>query len=210
MSGQEENIFNINVYGENKEQIMNSTDSASEYIILLNEKLQYNVNTLISKTKEQENVITTHETELDKLETSITYMRGLLKNFVEIRKNEKEIVILTKSLEKNYIDHNNLVCKNVVKIKKDIILFIFVYLMMNMFMVTINILTLNNLIFNVIQLILIIPILKYSTKIEDVYNCICNPKTNNKHILDKIDKKSKSVSELDNAVDYLDEYIECL
>tara|TARA_B110000037_G_scaffold162330_1_gene183407 strand:- start:533 stop:1159 length:627 start_codon:yes stop_codon:yes gene_type:complete len=97
----------ILIQGENK---MTSTTPSqyahteeAKYIISLNEKLLTENIALRSTISEKDTEMNTVETELGQRETQVTYMRGLLKNFVEmndLRKdlNRETILMLTDQL----------------------------------------------------------------------------------------------------------------
>ena len=80
---------NVNIYFKNHEdrESLNKTASPYEkYIILMNETLQMENREHLAVNKEIEAKLEEVEEENGKLETSCRYMRGLLKNLVELEK----------------------------------------------------------------------------------------------------------------------------
>jgi len=63
----------------------------AKYIISLNEKLLTENITLRSTISEKDTEMNTIETELGQRETQVTYMRGLLKNFVEMNEIRRDL-----------------------------------------------------------------------------------------------------------------------
>ena len=92
-----ETKFNINVYEGNKQKIDNADNSTQQYIIIMNEELQNKLRVLQQELNEMKSKNDELESESDKHENSIRYMRGVLKNFVELRNMEKELGIQYKS-----------------------------------------------------------------------------------------------------------------
>lgn len=80
---------------EKKDKVLKSDNSTNEYIIMMNDHLQYENRELREKVNEQTTEISTLEEDCDKSEKSIRYMKGLLKNMNEIRNNAIESRNLT-------------------------------------------------------------------------------------------------------------------
>ena len=67
------------------------TTEEAKYIISLNEKLLTENRELRSTISEKDTEMNTIETELGQRETQVTYMRGLLKNFVEMNEIRRDL-----------------------------------------------------------------------------------------------------------------------
>ena len=98
----------INIYLRNEEQkstIMNDLSAERKYIILQNDTLQAENREYSKKIKELENEIEELEIDSGKMEKSMTYIKGMLKNFVEVdrlyKKIEVEQVELQAKINKN-------------------------------------------------------------------------------------------------------------
>lgn len=79
----------INIYlrdQDTKTRILSDLSAERKYIILQNDTLQAENKTLNSKINELENQIDELETDSGKMERSMTYIKGMLKNFVEVDK----------------------------------------------------------------------------------------------------------------------------
>ncbi|MDC0230375.1 hypothetical protein OAK19_00280 [Aureispira] len=74
-----------------KKQLVPTKHMESKYIIEMNKHLIDKETKLCKKLQEVQNEKDQFEEEIDKYEKSTQYMRGLLKNFVEINKTNKKI-----------------------------------------------------------------------------------------------------------------------
>ena len=78
---------NISIYlgaPSHKEKVLTGANPHEKYIILMNDTLQADNRKLTSTVTDLESQITDLESDSDRMEKSKTYMKGLLKNFVEI------------------------------------------------------------------------------------------------------------------------------
>ena len=102
----EHDKMSINVYTNQKEPIMKADNSSTEYILKMNE--EYNNRYVDMQLKIQELRHSYDELEIttDKQDSSIRYMRGMLKNYVELRDLYKSMVGRREELTK--IDNKEL------------------------------------------------------------------------------------------------------
>jgi hypothetical protein len=91
---------------EQKASIMNDLSPERKYIILQNDTLQSENREYSKKIKELENEIEELEIDSGKSEKSITYIKGMLKNFVEVDRLYKKIEIEQIELQSK-INKNN-------------------------------------------------------------------------------------------------------
>jgi len=87
---------NISIYlgaPSHKDNVLNGASPHEKYIILMNDTLQADNRKLTGTVTDLESQITELETDSDRMEKSKTYMKGLLKNFVEITRWYMEIDI---------------------------------------------------------------------------------------------------------------------
>ena len=99
----------INIYMRNEEQkasIMNDLSAERKYIILQNDTLQSENREYSKRIKELENELEELEIDSGKHEKSITYIKGMLKNFVEVDRLYKKIEIEQIELQSK-INKNN-------------------------------------------------------------------------------------------------------
>ena len=86
------NSYNINIFEKNKDVVRKADNSSQEYIILQNEALTNQNKGFIVEIQQLKIQIDELEEESDRYEKSKTYMRGLLKNFVEMNKDRNLII----------------------------------------------------------------------------------------------------------------------
>lgn len=83
---------NINIYlGSNSEKVLSDASPHERYIILMNDTLQAESKKLTTRVIDLESQIEELESDNDRMEKSKTYMKGLLKNFIEMTKWYVEI-----------------------------------------------------------------------------------------------------------------------
>ena len=99
----EDQTFNINIFKENKESIESSNNKSESYILLANEKLNNTNRDLLIELNELQNNINNLENDNERMEKSITYQRGLLHNFNDIKNNQENII---KQYKKRIEAHN--------------------------------------------------------------------------------------------------------
>lgn len=105
----------INIYLRNEEQksdILSNLTSERKYIILQNDTLQSENKELVKKIKELEFQIEELETDSGKNETSIRYIKGMLKNFVEIDKIHKKIDVEQRDLKISNLKNQKITSDN--------------------------------------------------------------------------------------------------
>jgi hypothetical protein len=108
---EEQEKMSINVYTNNKDSIMKSDNSTHEYIMKLNEEYNNNNIKLRFKVQELRDKIDNLEDENDRYDTSIRYMKGMIKNYVELRD-------LYKKMNKRRNELNKLDMKEIEKYKE--------------------------------------------------------------------------------------------
>jgi predicted nuclease with TOPRIM domain len=98
----------VHIYLKNKQDLgyVNKLSSHEKYIILMNETLQMDNRDLRSQLKESETKTDEQENEIDRNDVSTRYMKGMLKNFVELSKLEDKYKTIKDSVlvdNKNYL-----------------------------------------------------------------------------------------------------------
>ena len=92
--------MSINVYTTNKDSILKADNSSTEYILKLNEEYNNTNVELRLKISELRDTIDELESTNDKQDSSMRYMRGMLKNYVELKMLYKGISDKNDSLYK--------------------------------------------------------------------------------------------------------------
>lgn len=200
-----ETPININITKDMGIQENNQYNEFKDYIIknniILQEENKIHIKTIASL-KEK---IELHEETEDKYDNQMRYMKGLLQNLNELKKDYSKITFKTE--EKN-INLNNF-NKNIIKLNRDIIyVLIFIELIIIFLIFTINII---NIMFIVINTILISILTYGSIVIKNKYNKINNEfyylnnnniilSTNINKIKEEIKKTEDSCLSLDNWI----------
>lgn len=199
-----ENPININISnsGENDE---NSYNEFKDYIIANNKNLHIEIKELRNQVKDLENDLLNKENESDKMENNIRYLKGLLQNLNELRKDYNNI--------KNIIVEDNF------NISKDynILLNIIKDICCQGFII--NLLILHSIIFtnyeiyiyhikNITSLIVILLIVYYmNINIDKYYNIKNNLNKNHNKIIEDIKKKETDIKKTEEACLSLENWI---
>jgi hypothetical protein len=193
---------NVNIYfkTDDSKEILKASSAYEKYIILMNETLQSEKIELVTNSINLTSKVEEIEEQNDKLDTSCRYLRGLLKNLVELEKMKSEVCFHNKKIinvyEKFYSTNLKTNTK-FVRITEAIIVLLFallhpVLLKHIQYSITLFFILLFN--FYLIEFKLI-----YNFKIP-----LCNQE---KNIIKETELKIKK---LKDGVDYLNEYIDSL
>jgi len=216
---QDDKNVNINVFTENKEKIMQADNSCQEYILLCNEQLQYTLNVQNEETKQLQDYLNELETNSDRTEKTITYMRGLLKNFVQIRNLEKKIQDFEINQSNFYKEENKMKSESIVEYVKSVKQALLIYVFINLIFMVFNIISMTMFISQSVFMCSFLWCVQLTSPIQ------INLATNNYNLLkinkliNKLDTKplaleykrlKEEVLEIENSIDFLDEYIDGL
>ena len=97
---EQKEIVNIYLSGKNKENVLEGSSPHERYIILMNETLQTENRELKNCVKDLEIKNEELETDSDRSEVSKKYTIGLIRNFAEIDKMRKEVVLKDLNINK--------------------------------------------------------------------------------------------------------------
>jgi len=114
---------NVNIFFKNDQdrESLNKTASPYEkYIILMNETLQMENREHLALNKKIEVELAESQEENDKLDTSCRYMRGLLKNLVELEKLKSTTCTALTKINSSY---ETKFCKDKIKINRYIMIY---------------------------------------------------------------------------------------
>jgi len=97
---EQKEIVNIYLSGRNKENVLEGASPQERYIILMNETLQTENRELKNFVKDLEIKNEEFETDSDRSEVSKRYTIGLIRNFAEIDKMRKDVVLKERNINK--------------------------------------------------------------------------------------------------------------
>jgi uncharacterized membrane protein len=189
---------NIYVNGDEKDT-MSATNIHENYIIQMNNSLNEENKILRMDNKESQHKIDELEEEIERMEKSKTYMKGLLKNFVEIDTHRKTII-------KNYkhiISQKNQYENNISSVSKRYMMAIQLAITV---LVILNFLMMG---FSLNSILLAISLGMYSySNFTFVKKTFISPKFTQEFSI--IKNSTTDINETIKAIDYLHEYIDCL
>tara|TARA_Y100000591_G_scaffold327433_1_gene351905 strand:+ start:2629 stop:3249 length:621 start_codon:yes stop_codon:yes gene_type:complete len=199
--------MSINVFTNHRETIMKSDNSTHEFILKLNEEYNNENINLRLKVQELRNKIDDLESENDRYDTSIRYMKGMLKNYVELRNLYKNLNNRMKDLSnldmkqiRLYRDYNN-ACENIYERCMNIYyISMLVYLYMGLIDYKYILLSIVTFVSSLYYLQMYYDTNKY--KYDDYQTA--------ETIKISINKDNKDIVELENGNNFLDEYIDNL
>ena len=198
---------NIGIYFKNeesKDDTLKNASSYEKYIILINETLQTENRNLSKEIKEVEQNNDDLQDQIDKSDTTIRYMRGLLKNLVEldrlritINDNYDDFIVKNKDNTLYYIEY---IKKFQIMYRISALIFIAILYQMNADYKTIIFILCTNLLNFV-----------YSEFVYYHFEC-SNHKNINTHIAltNKNFETNKEIKKITDAQDFLYDYIDYL
>lgn len=202
---EEQEKMSINVFTNHRETIMKSDNSTHEFILRLNEEYNNENIKLRLKVQELRNKIDDLENDNDRYETSVRYMKGMLKNYVELRdlyrkmnerrKDLSELDMKHLQIYKEYNSVSDNISERCMHIYYICMLF---YLYMGLIDYKYILLSIVTLVSSLYYLQMYYDITKY------VYND--SQKVDDLRVGIKDD--NKSIKEIENGNDFLDEYID--
>ena len=189
----------VNIYLNGDEKDTMGINVHEHYIIQMNTTLQDDNKRLSNENICFENKLNDLQDELDRMEKSKTYMKGLIKNLVEIDKNREIITTNNKYIISQQTKH----CNNILTNSRR---YIMVAHIMCCFLSLFNFLFID---FNINHIILITTLTLYSySNINFVNKHFIPPKFNKElNVIKELTKENKDTIK---AIDYLYEYIESL
>jgi len=197
--------ININISKDNGSHDNNEYSEFKDYIIKNNVILQQENKNFIEIITSLKEKIESYEEAEDKYDTRTRYMKGLLQNLNELKKDYSKITLKTEEKNKNLNDFN----KNIIKLNRDIIyILISIELTIIFLIFTINSLNILLFVFNTI----IISILTYGcivikNKYKKIYNEIYYLNNNNTILSRQIIKIKEEIKKAEDACLSLDNWI---
>lgn len=209
MSNEPEKM-SINVFTTNKESIMKSENSSTEFIIKQNEEYNNSNVTLRIELVQLRNDMERLEEDNDKQDTSIRYMRGMLKNYVELKGLYKSIVESREKLAKIDAKELKMYDKYCIDQGLCIMFFIFLFIMNNLVFVYMGVMPLRVLMKMMLSVVICGSVsCQYYGLNEQMknmgkdYNLV-------KNVVEGIDESLVKIKKIESSSDFLSEYIDGL
>lgn len=195
---EDSNRTSINVFTNHKKDILESTNSSNEYILKLNEELNNQYVSVKLECENLKNEMFVLEEDNDKQDKSMRYMRGMIKNYIELNDLHKTI-----SNQRNkMLDFTN---RQFEKLEHIFYFTILLYLINNIFFMYTGYVTFKILIHNIFSILICT---YFST---NYYNYThINQNNNYKECSQLIDISKNKINEIENGNDFLTEYIDGL
>ena len=211
----EQKNIHINIIEPGKDALEKSNNKSETYIILMNEELNNKNREQIEEIKDLNSQIIDLEDQSDRTEKSVIYMRGLLKNFVELKNmqislNKLYVNKYTNNIQKldfiNKFILNLNECIKIIPVVSAIILsLIFLMEIINLYEILMYIF-----IIGIIGLITIY-YTKISTELFYNYNKFkCNVDELNKTYNQQIKTLENKIKKIEDGNDFLNEYIDII
>jgi cell division septum initiation protein DivIVA len=200
-----ETPININITKDMGGQENNQYNEFKDYIIKNNIILQEeNKNHIETITSLKEKIETYEEAE-DKYDNRMRYMKGLLQNLNELKKDYNKITLKTEEKNKNSYNFN----KTIIKLYRDIFYILICSIIIILFIIfTISILNIIFIIFNTILIVIITyGLLTIKNKYKQIKNEIYYLNNNNTALSCQIIKIKEEIKRAEDACLSLDNWI---
>jgi hypothetical protein len=197
-----ETPININITKDMGGQENNQYNEFKDYIIKNNIILQEEHIETITSLKEK---IETYEEAEDKYDNRMRYMKGLLQNLNELKKDYNKITLKTEEKNKNSYNFN----KTIIKLYRDIFYILICSIIIILFIIfTISILNIIFIIFNTILIVIITyGLLTIKNKYKQIKNEIYYLNNNNTALSCQIIKIKEEIKRAEDACLSLDNWI---
>ncbi len=202
--------MSINVYTTHKDSILKSDNSSNEYILKMNEELNKSNSELRLKVQELRNMIDDLESETDKQDSSIRYMRGMIKNYIELNNLHKSIMVKKNSLSK--IDSNELntfdsYCNDV---RDAAMCATLLYMFNNIVFLYFDMVSILGVIQNIFSIFICVFSSCHLYQIGKYYNIFGKDYKVVNNIIKNIDDDIVKIKEIESSSDFLSEYVDNL
>jgi hypothetical protein len=192
----------VNIYlksDSDKKNVLSGASSHSKYIILMNETLQVENREMRTNIIEFENKLKESEEEEDRHDISKRYIKGLLKNLVEMEKMRSETAKLEKEIGKSALACHVLFKAKAIKHLRMLEAILFIVFG---FIHEIEFLTNKQFCLYFITVIFVVAF------VENMIKAMIFPSNHDKNI--RIDIINLEIKKITDAQDYLSEYIDSL
>jgi hypothetical protein len=200
--------MSINVYTNQKESILKSDNSCNDYILKMNEEYNNCNIQMRLKIKELRNINDDLESDNDKQDSSIRYMRGMMKNYIELVQLYKYIVTKKDDLRK--IDNKELkrydnYCHDLL----DVTTFsFFFYLFNSVVFLYLDMLSIMDIVQNTINICICLVSSSYFYNMGRYDNLFLRDFNIVHNIVDSIKEDVAKIKQIESSSDFLDEFID--
>lgn len=197
---------NLNIYlgsSDNKQLVLENASASEKYIIFMNDNLQTENKELRIKiddiTKEKDEL----QDDNEKFDTSKRYMKGLLKNLVEIEKLHDEVKKIYIDIHEKRVKDEKIMIDNFFRFLNKLKIIFSV-----LFAITMHFELVNHIYVFTLSFLIIVCILASESVVRHIKSI-----TNNSSIqllMNNINNKENEIKVIKNTQDFLDEYIDNL
>jgi hypothetical protein len=214
MSAENEKIH-INIFKNNESQIEQSSNKSESYIILMNEDLNNKNRDYIIEIEQLTYQVNDLEEMNDKSEKSITYMRGLLKNIIGLKKLINEVNKIYKEHDKNILEINKCISNLVLNLNKSINILPIIYSIVIVLCFLMNISNLYNIIIQTFVIVITLLINFTYVNLDIRFILEYSKYNNSKNIIFSstrkyINEKEEEIKKIEDANDFLNEYVDVI
>lgn len=214
MSAENEKIH-INIFKNNENQIEQSSNKSESYIILMNEDLNNKNRDYIIEIEQLTYQVNDLEEMNDKSEKSITYMRGLLKNIIGLKKLINEVNKIYKEHDKNILEINKCISNLVLNLNKSINILPIIYSIVIVLCFLMNISNLYNIIIQTFVIVITLLINFTYVNLDIRFILEYSKYNNSKNIIFSstrkyINEKEEEIKKIEDANDFLNEYVDVI
>jgi len=214
MSAENEKIH-INIFKNNESQIEQSSNKSESYIILMNEDLNNKNRDYIIEIEQLTYQVNDLEEMNDKSEKSITYMRGLLKNIIGLKKLINEVNKIYKEHDKNILEINKCISNLVLNLNKSINILPIIYSIVIVLCFLMNISNLYNIIIQTFVIVITLLINFTYVNLDIRFILEYSKYNNSKNIIFSstrkyINEKEEEIKKIKDANDFLNEYVDVI
>lgn len=211
MDSEPRNI-SISVYEKNKEEISKSDNASQSYIILANEELDNKNKEYLLEIQNLKKEIDNLETDNEKLEVSVTYMRGLLHNFNSKMNHQTKVIKNQKELYNTLKNHTKLCNDEFKKYNEAIYVYYLAFLIIFSIFLILDFVNMYQLcIFTIIDLLkntVIIVTQKINYKhIVDFKIILSQLKVKLNSLKDKISGEENEINTIDKSNNFIEDHI---
>tara|TARA_A100001015_G_C14996058_1_gene716257 strand:- start:1108 stop:1737 length:630 start_codon:yes stop_codon:yes gene_type:complete len=207
MEGEHEKM-SINVYTNQKESIMKADNSSTEYVLKMNEEYNNRHVDMQLKIQELRHSYEDLENTTDKQDSSIRYMRGMLKNYVELRDLYKSMVERREELTKINNKELKLYDTYCLNVYNSFLFFMFLYFVNNLVLIYAGIISASVFIKSVLSMIICGGASIQYYDIGRMYNNIGKDYNLIEKMATGIDEDLAKIKEIEDGSDFLSEYID--
>jgi hypothetical protein len=201
--------MSINVFTNNREEILKSDNSSTEYILKMNESLTNSIIDLRLKVQELRNKVDELETENDKQDSSMRYMRGMLNNFVELVELYKSVSNRKGDINKVNDKELEFYCGYSNRMFDAYYMTLILYIFSNIVGCYFEFVDISTICKGCCSIVICALVSFQYCELIDDHTFTDNPKLINA-IVNGIEDDTKKIKEIESSSDFISDYIDCL